>query len=210
MYRRSTNNPWIPPNGLNGGPAFDAIGGLDPSPGAGSRFAGQLGCTIVHDNASALKDSKTTVGTLFMGVYQLVKFTTAITRGSILQWDTLANNGLNDFEVTQTSTATTAFRAGVALFTDAAATGKFGYIQVAGLAGMLYRAAVTSAVIGNLVVQTSLTTSDVDAIADAGTTFATNTGAKTVIGIAYETPANSSVLRVLMNPYGFYPNIGRG
>lgn len=207
MYRRSTNNPWIPTNGLNGGPAFAQIGGEDTAPGAGARYAGMLGQTVVHSNKSALQASKTTVGTLFMGVYQLVKFTSAITRGRILTWDTLANNGLNDFEVTETVAATSPFRAGIALFTDAQASGKFGYIQVAGLASVLF-GTVTSAIIGNLVTQQTLTTAVADAIADAGTTFATNTGAKTFIGIAYELPASATVTRVLLNPMGFYPNIG--
>src|SRR5262245_57239747 len=205
MYRRSTNNPWIPVGGLNSG-SFGTIGGAD----AGSldnRFPGQLGQTVVHSNASALKASKTSVGTLFMGVYQLVKFTSAITRGRILTWDTLANNGLNDFEATETVAATSPFRAGIALYTDAQASGKFGYIQVAGLASVLF-GTVTSAVIGNLVTQQTLTTAVADAIADAGTTFATNGGAKTFIGIAYELPATGTVTRVLLNPMGFYPNIG--
>lgn len=207
MYRRSTNNPWIPVGGLNSG-SFGTIGGAD----AGSldnRFPGMLGATVVYDNASALKASKTSVGTLFMGVYQLVKFTSAITRGRILTWDTLANNGLADYEVTETVAATSAFTAGIALFTDAQASGKFGYIQVAGLASVLF-GTVTSAVIGNVVTRQTLTTAVADAIADAGTTFATNAGAKTFLGIAYELPATGTITRVLLNPMGIYPNIGRG
>lgn len=205
MYRRSTNNPWIPVGGLNS-QYFGTIGGADAG-NLDNRFPGMLGQTVVHSNSSALKASKTSVGTLFMGVYQLVKFTSAVTRGRILQWDTLANNGLNDFEVTETSTATSNFRAGIALFTDAQASGKFGYIQVAGLASVIF-GTVTSAVIGNLVTQQTLTTAVADAIADAGTTFATNGGAKTFIGIAYETPATGTITRVLLNPMGFYPNVG--
>lgn len=206
--RRSTNNPWIPPNGLNGGPAFAQIGGEDPSPGAGSRFPGQLGAVIYHDNASALKDSKTSVGTLFMGSYQLVKFTSAITRGHILQWDTLANNGLADYEVTTAVAATSIFRAGIALFTDAAAAGKFGYIQTGGLASVQFDATVTSAIIGNLVFQDTLTTSVADAEADA--LAITGVELKSIIGIAYELPVNNTITRVLLNPMGFYPNVGRG
>lgn len=203
MQRRSSNNPWIPPGGLNAG-SMEQIGGPET---VGQRFKGLLGQVVVHDNASALKVSKLSVGTLYMGEYQLVKFNSAITRGQLLFWDTLANNGLNDYEVTGTVTAVNPFRAGVALYTDPAAAGKYGWIQTAGLASCLYRAAVTSAVLGNIVIQTSLTTTDVDAIADAGTTFATNGGAKLFVGVAYELPANSSVLRVLLSQSGFYQNV---
>ena len=203
MQRRSSNNPWIPPGGLNAG-SMDQIGGPET---VGQRFKGLLGQVVVHDNASALKVSKTSVGTLYMGEYQLVKFNSAIVRGELLFWDTLANNGLNDYEVTHTVTAVNPFKAGIALYTDANATGKYGWIQTAGLATGLYRSAVTSAIIGNVVVQTSLTTTTLDAIADAGTTFATNGGAKLFVGVAYELPANDGLLRILMNQAGFYQNV---
>lgn len=217
MAVRSSNNVWIPPNGINGGPAFAQIGGEDVAPvlalPGNSRFPGSLGGEIEADNASALKLSNTTIGTLFAGVYQLVKFTTAITRGQLVFWDTLANNGLNDYEVTGTSTAATAFRAGVALFTDAAATGKFGFIQTAGLANMLYANAAVGT-IGLEVLQATavnvglLTVNTVNTIADA--TAITAVELRAIVGIAYETPTQNAVRRVLMNPMGFYRNPGRG
>lgn len=217
MAVRSSNNVWIPPNGINGGPAFAAIGGEDSAPvlalAGNSRFPGSLGGEIEADNASALKLSNTTIGTLFMGRYQLVKFTTAITRGQLVFWDTLANNGLADYEVTGTSTAATAFRAGVALFTDAAATGKFGFIQTDGLANMLYANAAVGT-IGLEVLQATainvglLTVNTVNTIADA--TAITAVELRAIVGIAYETPTQNAVRRVLMNPMGFYRNVGRG
>lgn len=216
MFRRSTNNIWVPPGGLNAG-SFLTIGGEDSAPvlqqaGAG-RFPGLLGATVVHNNASALLDSKTSVGTLFMGVYQLVKFTTAVTRGTLVFWDTLANNGLADYEVTNTSTAATCFRAGVSLFTDAAATGKFGYIQVAGLASVQFAAAAVGT-IGLGVIQATavnvglLTVNTVNTIADV--TAITAAEKRAWVGTAYETPTNGAITRVLLGLDGFYPNIGRG
>jgi hypothetical protein len=211
MSTRSTNNPWRLPDGLNAG-SFAFIGGEDAAPVlatvGGSRFPGMLGAVVNHDNASALKASKLSVGTLFMGTYQLVKFTSAITRGHILQWDTLANNGLADYEVTTAVAATSIFRAGIALYTDASATGKFGYIQTGGLASVQFDATVTSAIIGNLVFQDTLTTAVADAEADA--LAITGVELKSLIGIAYELPVNNTITRVLLNPMGFYPNIGRG
>lgn len=223
MFRRSTNNPWIPPGGINSG-YFSQIGGEDTAPvlalaGAG-RFSGQLGQTVVHSTKTALQDSVRNPVTgvitpLFMGVYQLVKFAPVLTatggniqRGEIVYWDTNANNGVPLFQVTNTPSVTTGFRAGVVVNADqvvANAQGKFGYIQVAGLASMRYVAAVTSAIIGNLVVN-PLTVNEVDAILDA--TAVTDLVFKTIVGVAYELPVNDGVLKVLMNMAGFYPNIG--
>ena len=216
--RRSTNNPWIPPGGLNAG-YFLQIGGEDVAPGVGARFPGQVGGIVYHDTASALKSSKTTVGTLFQGAYQLVKFAGTLTgtggniqRGEIVFWDINANNGVPNFVVTNTPSATTCFRAGVVINATAPvadAQGKFGYIQTGGLASMRY-GTVTSAVIGNVVVQ-PLTANEVDAIADGAAAASDTWGEiKTWVGTAYELPVSDSVLKVLMNPVGFYPNVGRG
>lgn len=214
MYRRSTNNPWIPVGGLNSG-SFGTIGGAD----AGSldnRFPGILGATVVYDNASALKASKTSVGTLFEGVYQLVKFSSAIVRGTLLFWDTLANNGLADYEVTNTAAAALP-RAGVALYTDASASGKFGYIQVAGLASVQFANAAVGP-IGSKVIQATavdvplLTVNTVNTFADATQigTLGVGTLMKSWVGMAYETPVQNTITRVLLESNGFYANIGRG
>jgi hypothetical protein len=200
MFRKSSNNPFIPVGGLNSG-SFAQIGGPEV---VGQRFKGLLGQTVVYDNAAALKASKTSVGTLYSGVYQLVKLNSAVTRGEVVYWDTLANNGLNDYEVTHTVTAPAMFKAGIAICDGT--SGEYAWIQIAGLASVLYRAAVTSAILGNLVVTTSATAADCDALADAGA-FATALAMKQLVGIAYELPANSSVKRVSLNLAGFLQNI---
>jgi hypothetical protein len=208
MFRRSSNNPWIPVGGLNSG-YFGTIGGADAG-NLDNRFPGQLGQTVVHSTKTALQDSKLSVGTLFEGVYQLVKFNSAMTRGQLVFWETNANNGIPNFLVTSTVTTVSLFRAGVCLFTDAAATGKFGYIQVAGLASMLY-GTVAGGVIGQLVVQDTLTTAVVNSITDA-TQFPAATQASDFkrgpLGLAYELPVTGTVLKVLMRPDGWHYNVG--
>jgi len=91
MPTRNSNNVWRPSAGLNSG-SFAQIGGTEP---VGTRMQGQLGAIIQHSNATALLDSLTSVGTLYEGEYQLVKFTSTIARGQVVFWDTLANNGRN-------------------------------------------------------------------------------------------------------------------
>lgn len=192
---------------------FGTIGGAD----AGSldnRFPGMLGQTVVYDNKAALKASKTSVGTLFQGVYQLVKFATAVTtvtRGQILCWDTLANNGIANFSVTATPTAATP-KAGIALFTDSAAGGKFGYIQVAGLASVLFGntlgAAGSAAVQGTAADTPLLTATTATTFLDA-TAIASAAFMKAYLGVTYETSlTNSAINRVLLSPLSFYVNVG--
>jgi hypothetical protein len=207
MFRKSSNNAYVPGT-INR--AYDATrGGGDEV--VGTRYPGLLGQTIVLNNADALKVSYTSTGTLYQGIYQYVKFATAVTRGELLFWDTLANNGMADFEVTHTVTAATAFRAGVCLLTDASATGKYGWIQVAGLANMLYGNSAPGT-IGLEVIQATaadtplLTVATVNTSADA--TAQLTEDVRAVVGLAYETPAQAGVRRVWMNLMGFYPNIG--
>jgi hypothetical protein len=148
-----------------------------------------------------------------MGSYQLVKFAGAMVRGQLVFWDTLANNGLADYEVTHTVTAATCFRAGVALFTDAQATGKFGYIQTGGLGSMLFGNSAVGT-IGLGVIQATALDVPLLTVATVNTTaMATAQLTEDVlalVGQAYETPTQNAISRVLMLPNGFYPNVGRG
>lgn len=210
--RRSTNNPWVSPSGYLNTGSFDNLGGGD-SGTINARFNGLLGQCVVHSNGSALKASDTsTTGTLYMGVYQLVKFASALVKGQLVFWDTLANNGLNDFEVTQTASAAITFRAGVALYTDASATGKYGWIQTDGLATMKYGNSAPDATLGINVIQATakdtplLTVATVNTSADGTTILGEDL--KAWVGVAYETPVQNDLARVLMNSAGFYTNIG--
>lgn len=213
MFRRSSNNPWVPPNGINSG-SFSPIGGAASDPGdTFGRFNGLVGQTIVHSTKSALKDSLTSVGILQEGVYQLVKFSGAMVRGQLVFWDTLANNGLATFTVTSTVSASSAFRAGVSLFTDASASGNFGYIQVAGIANMLFGAAPAAAA-DSMVIQATaadtplLTVATVNTFADATAVPTTVAWHKSRVGYTYGVPTASVVNLVFMDLNGFIPNIG--
>ena len=212
----NTNNPWVSPTGYLNTGSFEALGGLDPSPGAGQRFPGLLGAMNVLDAKAALKVSKTTVGTLFEGTYQLVKFATAVTtvtRGQILCWDVIANNGIPQYLVTATPTAATP-KAGIALAAETAGGGKFVWIQTGGLASVLFGNTLGAA--GSLAIQgtvadtplltatTATTFLDGSAIPATGGTFM-----KSVLGQTYETAlTNSAINRVILAPTNFYLNIG--
>ena len=213
MAAFNSNNPWVPPGGMNSG-VFDAIGGLDPSPGAGSRFPGGIGAIQALDAKAALKVSKTSVGTLFEGEYQLVKFSsgvTTVTRGQILCWDTLANNGIPQYLVTATPTAATP-KAGIALSTETAAGGKFVWIQILGLASVLFGntlgAAGSAAVQGTAADTPLLTATTATTFLDA-TAIASAAFMKAYLGTTYETAlTNSAINRVILSPISLYRNIG--
>lgn len=216
MAAFNSNNSWIPPGGMNSG-VFAAIGGSDPTPAAGSRFGGQLGAIQALDAKAALKASRLSVGTLFMGEYQLVKFATAVTtvtRGQILCWDTNANNGIQQYLVTATPTAATP-KAGIALSTETAAGGNFVWIQISGLASVLFGNTLGAA--GSMAIQG--TAADTPLLtATTATTFLDATQAGTLgmgllikswLGTTYETSlTNSAINRVILSPMSFYRNIG--
>lgn len=208
MFRKSSNVGWAGGAGNLNQQSFEQLGGAEP---VGTRLGGILGSTVVLNNGDALKQSYTTNGTLYQGVYQLVKFNTAIVLGELLFWDTLANNGQADFEVTHTVTAVNQFRAGVALYTDSAATGKYGWIQVAGLASVLFGNSAPDATLGLGVIQATakdvplLTVTTVNTTANATAQLSEDLLA--FIGVAYSTPTINTTVRVWLSLGAFYPNI---
>lgn len=110
-----------------------------------AKFGGQLGKQLALTNAQALQLSKTTIGTLYAGVYQYVKLSasaTAPVKGQIVFWDNAA--AIDAFQVTHseaTTTLTASSIAGVALSTPTA--GQHFWIQVSGIATVTYVATIT-------------------------------------------------------------------
>jgi hypothetical protein len=172
-------------------------GGAD----ATQNYPGQLLKTKRMTTAQAAALSKTTIGTLFAGVYQYVNFllgsTQAAVRGQACFWKTAADytNGI----VTSDGGVTLEGRfAGV--FLSVITKGNSGWIQVEGMASCAFRAAVGDTTDGNAV-RITTTTFTFDSVADA-TANATYGTAKGVVGTAMEAAANSTVSRVLLKGVG--------
>jgi hypothetical protein len=163
----------------------------DQFPGGGVEapgFApGQLGAIVELTAAEAAKRSKASVGTLYGGKYQYVKFkagtTAAATRGGQLFWSDRDN-----FEVTPDPPATLVDPAGIAL--NAVTRGQFGWIFTTGKTTVKALANTTKAApaIGDRVALTT-TANGCDALADA-TTFNPN-GAVTLVGQWLEAPVDA-------------------
>lgn len=218
MSTRNSNNPWVSPTGFMNTGSFAAIGGEDPSPGAGARFPGLLGIINTLTDKDARQLSKTSIGTLRQGTYQLVKYKsteTAVARGSLLFWDTDALLGLGSFIVTTTTGLTTPWRAGVALAVETAAGSKFAWIQTGGLIAPLF-GATPGAATGIEIVQATaadtplMTALTVNTFLDATTRVMTNsTYMKSRIGISYGAAPTASVTNtVLAFPDAFFRNEG--
>ena len=180
---------------LNG--ANDPIIGANVSPDGFSAYPGLLGKILPMTHASAARYADPAISSLFGGEYQYVRATSALARGQLVAWDTFANNGLRDYEVTSTiGAALDGFIAGVALNT--VTSGNYCWIQVSGLVNVQFRAAVTNAALGALVIQLTATNT-VDAPADA--TAVINAGAnglRSFFGIAYQLPVNNTITQVMM------------
>lgn len=168
-------------------------------------FDGMLGQIFAIDGKDALRLSNTTIGTLYGGYYQIVKANTALAKGDIVAWESLANDGLKNFLVTHTITAPLEGKlAGIALNT--VTINQYCFIQVKGLATVKWRASVTSKIEGNLVLQLT-TTATADAIADATGTYITGgtLGLKNILGTAYDVPVDGGLSRIQLNniPFNF-------
>jgi len=158
----------------------------------------KLGQLYAFTNADALRHSSAAATRLYGGLYQYVKAGTALTKGQIVQWDTAANLGWTAFQVTSTVTAPAeGFGYGIACST--VTINRYAFIQVSGLANVLYRASVTSKVLGNIVIQLT-TTATADAIADATGTYISGgaLGLKNLIGTAYTIPVDGAIGLVML------------
>lgn len=160
---------------------------------------GMLGKIVAITRERAAQLSYPTTGTLYEGLYQCVRFLSSSTasniRGGALCWSDRAN-----FVVTPDQLATTEEDfAGVGLMANT--KGNYGWIQVAGQCSIKYRASVTDATLGNLVLQLT-TTNTFDAIADATGTYISGgvKGLKNIVGVANVLPVNDSVVRASIWP----------
>lgn len=168
--------------------------------------ASLVGSRLVLTHAEAAALSTTSIGTLYGGIYQYVKFVSTGVKGQIYAWDVVANTGITDFEVVvPSSLAIEGQLAGIGLC--AVTANNYGWLQVDGLATVLYRSTVTDTTAGDMVFQLT-TTATADAIADGTGTFIAGgaKGIKSWIGTAYEAPANGALklvmLRTLFQNYG--------
>jgi hypothetical protein len=165
------------------------------------------GDRIILDDTTAYALSDTTVGTLYGGIYMYVNTLSSSTAspavGSIAFFtgasvgSTAASGGPSvQYQVTADAQATTTLPAMIAgIFINAVTKGNLGWIQVAGVAGVLFDSTVSSTVLGSLVVAKA--SASVASTAD-NTTVTNPTAAvvAAVIGVSLTTVTTSTVVKV--------------
>lgn len=110
-------------------------------------YPGQVGVKIYLDAADALKLSDTTIGTLLQGTYMYVATNAAaanVAKGRLAFWDT-TTLVTNPYQAHQLESQNGGLPLIAGVFLNSITAGNFGFIQVAGRATCLCRAAVTAA-----------------------------------------------------------------
>ena len=158
------------------------------------------GDRIVLDDATALALSDTTIGTLYGGIYMYVQAKTttlAIALGGIAFWKQAdVGTAYIVYGDALPAAATPSFIAGI--FINAITSGNYGWVQIAGVASVLFAAAITATTVGSLV------TAKVSATgAENGATVTQETVASQ-IGVSIQTAAAATVSQVAItrSPFG--------
>lgn len=168
-------------------------------------YDGQLGqrycVTGFGPGPESTRLSATATGTLYGGLYQYVLFlstaTAANVRGQLAFW----SDALNAVVTGDVTAATDGLCAGVIL--NAVTKGNYGWIQIAGIASILFKATITKTTpaAGDLVIVDQTPAAKGDILADA--TALTSVTAKGILGKAIiDTPVGGTVTRVLLWPLG--------
>ena len=194
-------------NDVNDATAGGAIVSLPSGVTGPPVSATQPGDRIVLDDATALALSDTAIGTLLGGVYMYVKVTIvtrACVRGGIAFFKTAdlgaaANAGYTVYTDADPSTTVPTHIAGI--FINVITTAQFGWIQVAGAAGVLFDStALTAVADGNWVTAkvsaATASTADVGAAAGVVTLAA-------LLGVACGLPTSATVSTVMLTRGNF-------
>jgi hypothetical protein len=161
------------------------------------------GDRIVLDDISALALSDTTIGTLYGGIYmygQATWTTTAATRGGVAFFKQ-ADVGTNYifYGDAQPATTTPSFIAGI--WISAPTKGNYCWIQIAGVASVLFDSTVSATTVGSSV--SAKVSAVVPSTADNGATVSQQTMAD-MLGVSIQTVAASTISEVALtrSPFG--------
>jgi hypothetical protein len=175
----------------------DSVIGGQSSIGSRSKFGGQLGKHLYFQQSEIAQMSKASVGTLYEGAYQYVKFNagdTAPVIGQAAFW--LAGQSVGDFTVStdsQGNFTTAPSMAGV--FISIPTAGNYCFIQVAGIATVKYKSGLTvAAATGQAVIVLAAGTFD--------TITAAGSNVPQYAGYAWTLPVTNDLALIQMAPLG--------
>jgi hypothetical protein len=171
-----------------------------PSPAVSQTIPGDR---IVLDDATALALSDTAVGTLYGGIYMYVQYKTttqAAARGGIAFYKQAdVGTAYIAYGDAQPATATPSFIAGI--FLSAPTANNYCWIQIAGVASVLFDSAVTATTVGSMVA--AKVSATVASTADNAPVVSQQTVAD-LLGVSIQTVAASTVSQVSLtrSPFG--------
>lgn len=173
-------------------------GGVSGGAGGVSKFGGQLGKTVWLDSDQVSKMFSPAVGTLYAGAYRYVRFKplmTAAVRGQVVFWDNTA--AIGDYVVTSAEDTTTLVASSMAgILLGVPTAGNYGFIQVAGIATVQYRASITGTAATGRPVVISVAGGAAVGLADIVDTA----GIEPIqMGWAVDLPVNGALGRINMN-----------
>ena len=155
------------------------------------------GDRIVLDDATALALSDTTIGTLYGGIYMYVQYQTttrAAVRGGIAFYkQSDVGTAYTVYGDAQPATATPSFIAGI--FISAPTATYYCWIQIAGVASVLFDSTVNATTVGDMV--NAKVSSSVASTAENGATVTQETVAA-LIGVSIQTVSTSTISQVAM------------
>lgn len=165
-----------------------------PAPQASQTLPGDR---IVLDDATALALSDTSVGTLLGGIYEYVQYKTttrSAVLGGIAFWkQSDVGTSYIVYGDAQPATATPSFIAGI--FISAPTANNFCWIQIAGVANVLFDSAISATTVGSMV--SAKVSSNVASTADNAATVTQETVA-CLLGVSIQTAAASTVSEVAL------------
>lgn len=173
-----------------GGQASGMVGSSNP------KFGGQLGKMLAVGQSQIGQMYSSSVGTLYAGVYQYVKFNTGDTAPVIGQaafW--LDGSSVGDFTVSTDSNGNATSTPMVAgIFISIPTAGNYCFIQIAGIATVKYKSGLTvSAATGAPVIVASTGLADTNA----------GTNVPNFIGTAWTLPVSDSTALVQLSSHLF-------
>lgn len=157
----------------------------------------QPGDRIVLDDATALALSDTAIGTLYGGIYMYLQYKTttraAVVGGIAFFKQADVGTAYICYGDAQPATATPSFIAGI--FINALTANNFGWIQIAGVASVLFDSSVTATTVGSMVA--AKVSSTVASTADNAPTVSQQTVAD-LLGVSIQTVTASAVTQVAL------------
>ncbi len=187
-------------NDVNDAQLHGALTGMPSAVGASQYQQNQPGDRILLDDATALALSDTAVGTLYGGIYMYVlaagTSTAAPTRGCVAFFALTSVGSATSYTVTPDAQPLTTVPTMVCgIYISAITKGNYGWIQVSGIASVLYDSSVTANVTGNWV--SAKVSASVAGTVDVGAVVGVITiGAQ--LGVSIETITTSTVSRIAM------------